>query len=589
MDFRLPQHLPYTIAFLSVLCIQSSPMQARGQVTQVLIDEIRISGNSALSRDSVVELTGLLPGRPYTEQLLQTGIEHLIETYASNGFFRVSVIPSQPDFSVDSTSISLTLTIEEGALARIKSIELTGNRAIGDADILTTLNTTSGQPFQQQRIEQDIDNMLTQYERIGYPYCRVEIDRFELLDGGIAISLEILEGPLVRIDGFRIEGNTHTRESVITRELRISKGSPFNQKALTDGHERLLKLGLFNQVSEPTFDLNPQGDGAVVVIHVEEGRTSSIDGILGYIPGISGRSGFLTGSFALSLKNMAGTGRRMQASWIRRDPLSSDIRVRYEEPWMFGYPVGSSFELGQTQQDSSFTATELAVRLTMPIGSRVKGHIELRWRRVIPDSVSAHILPANRAVIALFGLTVDTRDDILNPRRGSMVRLDGSYGLRWNSATASFTPQLTRTRTSKISIDVEQYFPVVGRQVAALALHVVDIRSGEISLPASQQFRFGGTRTLRGYREYQFQGAQVLWTNLEYRVLLSRRSRFFVFFDAGYYEQGRTVGRLLETKISSGLGLRLESSIGIVGIDYAVGEEDSILNGKVHFGLRNEF
>lgn len=589
MDIRPVRQLIHTLSVLIILCLQSVPLQARGQVAPVLIDEIRIAGNSALPEDAVMELTGLIPGGPFTEQLLQIGIRSLLEVYAANGFFRVRVIPSQPEFSADSTSISLTLTIEEGPLASIKTIRLIGNKAISDAEISASLNTVGGQPFQRQRIEQDIEIVLTQYERIGYPYCQVEIERFELVDGGIALSLRIVEGPLVRIDGFRIVGNRHTRESVITREFRISKGTPFDQRALTDGHDRLLRLGHFDEVSEPTFELNPQGDGAVVVIRVEEGQTSSIDGILGYIPGVRGRSGFFTGSFALDLKNMAGTGRQMQASWIRRDPLSSDIRIRYEEPWMFGYPVDGAFELGQTQQDSSFAATELAFRLTMPIGRHVNGHVELGWRRVIPDSISANILPANRAVNALFGLSIDTRDDSLNPRRGSLVRLDGSVGLRWNSSSVAYTPELARTQTSTISIDVEQYAPVMGRQVAAIALHGVDIRSGEQSLPASQQFRFGGTRTLRGYRELQFQGSMALWANLEYRVLLSRRSRFFVFFDAAYYEQGRTVGRLQETKISSGLGLRLESSLGIMGIDYAVGEEDSILNGKVHFGLRNEF
>ena len=103
---------------------------------------------------------------------------------------------------------------------------------------------------------------------------------------------------------------------------------------------------------------------------------------------------------------------------------------------------------------------------------------------------------------------------------------------------------------------------------------------------------FGSARTtsMEQAVEQQKEIEQALASKPDDAELLSRQvNAQAALRHAGYYEQGRTVGRLLETKISSGLGLRLESSIGIVGIDYAVGEEDSILNGKVHFGLRNEF
>ena len=62
---------------------------------------------------------------------------------------------------------------------------------------------------------------------------------------------------------------------------------------------------------------------------------------------------------------------------------------------------------------------------------------------------------------------------------------------------------------------------------------------------------------------------------------------------AGYFESPRRtsggIETLRETKICYGLGIRLESSLGILGIDYGIGEEDSPLNGKVHIRFRNAF
>ena len=42
-------------------------------------------------------------------------------------------------------------------------------------------------------------------------------------------------------------------------------------------------------------------------------------------------------------------------------------------------------------------------------------------------------------------------------------------------------------------------------------------------------------------------------------------------------------------KLGYGLGLRLETGLGIMGIDYGLGQGDGIFNGKVHVGLINEF
>ena len=42
-------------------------------------------------------------------------------------------------------------------------------------------------------------------------------------------------------------------------------------------------------------------------------------------------------------------------------------------------------------------------------------------------------------------------------------------------------------------------------------------------------------------------------------------------------------------KVGYGIGLRLETRLGLFGIDYGLGEGDRLSNGKVHIRLINEF
>ena len=103
----------------------------------------------------------------------------------------------------------------------------------------------------------------------------------------------------------------------------------------------------------------------------------------------------------------------------------------------------------------------------------------------------------------------------------------------------------------------------------------------------------GGTNTLRGYRELQFLGSRIAWTNLEYRQLLARRSYCFGFFDSGYYflpeNADLAIASSQHVKYGFGLGIRLETGIGNVGVSFALGQGDALSQGKIHFGLINEF
>jgi outer membrane protein insertion porin family len=103
----------------------------------------------------------------------------------------------------------------------------------------------------------------------------------------------------------------------------------------------------------------------------------------------------------------------------------------------------------------------------------------------------------------------------------------------------------------------------------------------------------GGTNSLRGYREDQFLGNRIYWSNLEYRFFLSRRTFAFLFFDTGYFlrsaDEERNIIEQEEFKIGYGLGINLETAIGVLGVSFALARGDSFSEGLIHFGIINEF
>ena len=109
----------------------------------------------------------------------------------------------------------------------------------------------------------------------------------------------------------------------------------------------------------------------------------------------------------------------------------------------------------------------------------------------------------------------------------------------------------------------------------------------------SDLWRLGGTRSVRGYREDQFLGSLTAWANLEYRLLITRRSYVFLFFDSGYYfreaEPERGIVGAEDYIYGYGVGLTVETGIGLLGVSFALAQEETFSEGKFHFGILNEF
>jgi outer membrane protein insertion porin family len=112
-------------------------------------------------------------------------------------------------------------------------------------------------------------------------------------------------------------------------------------------------------------------------------------------------------------------------------------------------------------------------------------------------------------------------------------------------------------------------------------------------MDVSDLFRLGGASTLRGYREGQFLGSRVVWTNLEYRFLVAPRSFFYGFVDIGYIVQpviaAVNMNASEQSKIGYGIGVRMDSGIGLIGVSFALGEGDTFSTSKIHIRLINEF
>ncbi|MBQ0067794.1 MAG: BamA/TamA family outer membrane protein, partial [Phascolarctobacterium sp.] len=172
------------------------------------------------------------------------------------------------------------------------------------------------------------------------------------------------------------------------------------------------------------------------------------------------------------------------------------------------------------------------------------------------------------------GRVFDNRDNTMDPHEGKRLAfsIENSQGLGGDFGFVKYT------------VDTRYYFRAGGESVWALNL-MGGYASGD--LPLSQRFTMGGSETLRGYEDDQFRGNSMLKGTLEYRFPIIKKIQGVLFNDNGYAWDKRFEDKfdLGKSKSSVGVGLRINSPLGPIRLDYGWGSN----GGKFHFSFGGQF
>ncbi len=562
------------------------------------IRSIEVRGNTAFTARELLDRLSSKPQLPYNEAVASNDAQRVREAYLRRGFLAAEV-GHDVVYADDTAYVDVVFTITEGRQTVIGAIAVHGNQYLPAEELLRQFDLRPGGTPNESVLERDLENLLLRYERAGYPFAQCRVERLVVREGKEEDSLDIIvaidEGPRVTIDEIRVEGNRETDPAVVVRETRIAEGEVFNPTKVDAIKSRLKRLNIFSDVSDP--ELYVRNDRNGLLIKVQEGSTNTFDGVLGYLPGrTAGESGYIAGLVSLAMRNLFGTGRKLSFRWAREDRFSQELAVRYLEPWVFQLPANIGGGFLQRQQDSSYVRRALDVKAELMLSEELSLAGVFTSESIIPSARDTLYSRVFQSSIVSFGgeLVYDTRDDAYSPTAGARYRTDYQYGRkRFSNVPAALTGRLpARVSVQRFTFDLDFYLATFTRQVLAVGVHGRELQSGHPE--EGEMFRFGGSRSLRGFRENQFLGSRIGWTNTEYRFLLARRSFFYGFLDAGYYlrpaDDVRGIGKADAFKYGYGIGVQVETGLGVLGVSFALGSDTpSFSNGTVHFGLINEF
>jgi outer membrane protein insertion porin family len=222
-----------------------------------------------------------------------------------------------------------------------------------------------GDLFDISKIRKAIENYNKLYGVYGYiDFTAVPLPDVHDDTKTIDLTLDFDEQKQYFVRRIDFSGNTTTRDKVIRRELMISEGDIFNNRAWELSLLRLNQLNYFDKIEPTNADVKRNTKQATVDILLklkEKGKQSiSLTG------GVSGLAGSFVG-LSYQTNNFLGLGETLTLSGQIGDIQRTAV-FGFTEPYLFDRPIAtgftistSSFKFNQSQQESILLGQKIQI------------------------------------------------------------------------------------------------------------------------------------------------------------------------------------------------------------------------------------
>ncbi len=585
----------FNILFILGILILSS---GQGSAQEV-VDEIEFIGNEHISDSQLETWSGMSKNYPFNPEMIKSANKKIITGYQEAGYLFARIDSTIFSAEVKVNFMSIRWYINEGSLVRLGKVRMIPD-SLNIEDLENLVDFNEGDIYRKEIIESEIALIGHYYAEKGYPLATIDIINTSLRSDDdikyIDLDIKINAGQAISINQIILRGNQSTQDEVILRELSIKDGQRYNQKKIDDIPKQLNQLGYFSEIA-PVKAIGLRDGKTDLLVEVKESNTTSFDGIVGYIPPPQTsptEEGYFTGLINLNFRNLFGTGRKFEVNWRKPDKYSEEFRLYYEEPWVFNFPMNLGAGLERIVRDTTYIERSYFLNSTLKLSAEFKGFLNFRHNEVVPDSLASRVLrmTRNTTTSGEIGIQYDTRDYPVNPRTGLRYMASISFGTKENTGPEYLLQEdslALREGIKTIRGQLSFFQKLWQNQVLAIKFNGSHIEGDKNQLQLSDHFWFGGFGSLRGYRENQFHGTSVSWVNLEYRFIIGRNSRVFLFNDWGFYQYEDALDTQNDILAGYGVGIRFDTPLGVMGVDYGLGKGDTFSTGKIHFGIINTF
>jgi outer membrane protein assembly complex protein YaeT len=537
--------------------------------------------------------------------------------------YRSARVTHRIDTKPQSEDLELVFVIEPGARSTVAETVFRGNAVFPSTELRKNLTLKEDQAFSPTEAREASKRIKSLYAEQGYLETTVRYQIVDLDTDRVGLVYEIDEGSRALIADLIITGQTRTREASIRRFFDFKPGEVLTPDKIRRTQRDLFATGAFSEVNIRTAPVDAsEPENRHVTVQITEAKPLLMVYGLGYSTDEGPRSLLqFTNSNLFGRVNTASI--RMRASF--REQL---VQLQYTDPRLYGSDWGMTVSTFYDRNANlqTFLQRRLVTGGTVPNNGpgfgirrfvaflqaerKFSDFTSMRLRYSIESTKLFHVqnipvdeIARNAQAIRLgqisAGFTHDTRDSALNPTKGQLISFEHSLAARPFGGSEAFNKFFTNyqryhqlPRTTPVLKDSVLAF--AGRLGLAAPYAVRGSGAGgtitEVDrlLPISARFFSGGATTLRGFQFEQagpqaileprndqelptlvpLGGDALVVMNYELRYPLTKQLRLVPFYDLGNVFRKVRDMKFANFTHSIGLGLRFNTPIGPVGVDY---------------------
>jgi translocation and assembly module TamA len=582
------------LAFLAVLLLTWPLLASAQDGTPVATAGPGLPGNLTRLVETTLARFTLGPDADEAdeERELRRAERSVREALATEGYF-------DPKFRFEPSSQGARpyrLIVELGPLTRVAQVELRFTGALAEArfaeraeQLRSAWPLKPGTPFRSADWEQARLRLLASTEERDFAGARIVDSRAEIHPETAAanLTIEIDSGPAYTVGALKIEGLSRFDADLVERFNPFRPGDRYERAKLVE-FQQLLQDTPYFAYAVATLQLSPEDpEQAPLRVVVRESRLRRISVGVGY---------------------ETNTGARIEVAYRQNqlfgNPWVLQTGARLDQTGGLGFadvlfpprPSGVQDSVGALIEDSELEDLfvkrwGLGAARARTVGPRAGNNVVTRWSVNFEHENRRTPTTDWQTLSALSTTYTWVRrkvNNVIEPRSGNIVRLEGSVGATGTKIDDAFLRGHAR---------VQQYVPIGERDVLILRGDLGYVEAESIAaVPTKFLFRTGGTTTVRGY-DYESLGVKQGTATIGGRALAVASVEYVKWLErfggnwgvAAFVDVGDAAENwgALDPAVGAGLGVRYRTPAGPLAIDVAYGERERQV--RVHFSVAIAF
>lgn len=425
--------------------------------------------------------------------------------------------------------------------------------------------------------ESFLNTTLQKLEQNGFAFAKLKLTNITRNKNSLYSELAFESGKQRQLNSIVVKFEENNKknsfpEGHLKQINRKYKNNTFNQEIIRKIQDDFEKFGFVRQIKNPEILFTK--DTTKVYVYLEKRNSNSFDGFIGFANNESDKLTF-NGYLDLSLENTIKAGEQFSLYWKSDGNNQKTFKASFDLPYIFKTPIGLKAQINIFKQDSIFQNTKTTIDLGYLIDYKTRLYLGYQ------STESSDIQNTNNSNISDYTnsfLTANfeySRQDYSNytfPKK-TIISINLGLGSR---KTTNLTETIGTSKQTYFNINAMHNFYLNPKNCININYHNYFLKSDNYII--NEMYRFGGTKSIRGFAENSLQANFMTAIITEYRYIISPDLYIHSILDYGYYEDNSSNNK--ENLLGIGIGMGLRTKNGILKLSFS--------NGSIK-GQKNKF